>query len=106
MAQIGYTLYCKLVKEQVRAAMGDAPAAQTESNVELGVNAYIPGSYIPEEEQKLDMYRRIEAIQTMDDARPSGTSSMTASARRRTRWKTCWGRRWCGPMPPGRILPA
>ena len=69
MAQIGYTLYCKLVKEQVRAAMGDAPAAQTESNVELGVNAYIPGSYIPEEEQKLDMYRRIEAIQTMDDAR-------------------------------------
>ena len=35
--------------------MGDAPAAQTESNVELGVNAYIPGSYIPEEEQKLDI---------------------------------------------------
>ena len=69
MAQIGYTLYCKLVKEQVRAAMGDEPPEKTEANVELGVNAYIPKEYVPEEEQKLDMYRRIEAIETMDDAR-------------------------------------
>ncbi len=69
MAQIGYSLYCKYVKEQVHEAMGDSISEEAESTVELMVNAYIPSWYIREEEQKLDMYRRVQAASTLEEAK-------------------------------------
>jgi len=70
MAQIGYSLYCKLVKEQVQEVMGmPPPEEEGETTVEMAVNAYIPSGYIPEEEQKLDMYRRVQAVSTLEEAR-------------------------------------
>ncbi|MBQ9942269.1 MAG: transcription-repair coupling factor [Christensenellaceae bacterium] len=62
MAQVGYSLYCKLVKEQVETAMGRPPREEKDCTVELGLNAFIPTGYIGEEAQRLDIYRQIQAV--------------------------------------------
>ena len=68
MAQIGYSLYCKLVKDEVSALNNTLPV-EIETSVELGMNAYIPSGYVAEEAQKIDMYRRIGAVKNLDDAK-------------------------------------
>ena len=68
MAQIGYSLYCKLVKDEVSALNSTLPV-EIETSVELGMNAYIPMSYVSEEAQKIDMYRRIGAVKNLEEAK-------------------------------------
>ena len=68
MAQIGYSLYCKLVKDEVSALNSTLPV-EIETSVELGMNAYIPMSYVAEEAQKIDMYRRIGAVKDLEEAK-------------------------------------
>lgn len=69
MAQIGYGLYCKLVREHVSSAMGAPVRSKIDSSIELGISAFIPGSYIPDEALKIDMYRRISGIQNSREAK-------------------------------------
>ena len=68
MAQIGYSLYCKLVREEV-ASLNAKQVEDTETTVEFGVSAFIPASYVSDEGQKIDMYRRIAAINTLEEAK-------------------------------------
>lgn len=64
MITIGYELYVKLVDEAVRALKGEAPLRDKEdTSVEIKVNAYIPGSYIPDEMMKLQMYKKIADVE-------------------------------------------
>ena len=69
MAQIGYDLYCKLVKREISEAMGKSLEEDRECAVELGVSAYIPSEYISNEMLKLDMYRRVASINSLDRAK-------------------------------------
>ena len=68
MAQIGYSLYCKLVKDEVSALNHTLPV-EIETTVELGMNAFIPSSYVADEAQKIDMYRRIGGVKNLDEAK-------------------------------------
>ena len=36
--------------------------------MDLTINAFIPASYIPEEGQKLELYKRIAGIENQDEA--------------------------------------
>lgn len=70
MAQVGYDLYCKLIKETVLEAQGKTEAVPLETSVDLKIDAYIDSSYIKNEVQKLNAYKRIAAIGSkaeMDD---------------------------------------
>ncbi len=68
MAAVGYDLYCKLLNESVRSLTGQADDREGfETTIDLDVNAYIPDSYIRNEEQKLDIYKRIAAIASEED---------------------------------------
>ena len=64
MEAVGYDLYCKMLNEAVKNLKGipTAPADFTTS-VDLDVDAFIPGSYIVNEVQKLDIYKRIAGIE-------------------------------------------
>ena len=64
MEAVGYELYSTLLNEAVNRAKGAAPAETFETDLELGVDAYIPDSYISDEVVKLDIYKRIAAIGT------------------------------------------
>ncbi len=68
MEAVGYDLYCKMLNEAVRHAKGDASAEDFETSIDIDIDAYIPPSYIPNEYQKLDIYKRVAGIETQEEA--------------------------------------
>ena len=70
MAAVGYDLYCKMLNEAVKELKGEKEEDQFTTTMDLNLDAFIPESYIKNEYQKLDIYKRIAAITTeeeMDD---------------------------------------
>ena len=70
MEAVGYDLYCKMLNEAVKHLKGELEEDPYTTTVDLNVDAFIPASYIPNEYQKLDIYKRIASIENeeeMDD---------------------------------------
>ena len=70
MAAVGYDLYCKMLNEAVSQLKGEKEEADYATTIDLDIDAFIPESYIKNEYQKLDIYKRIATIETeeeMDD---------------------------------------
>ena len=70
MEAVGYDLYCKMLHEAVKLLKGELEDEPYTTTVDLNVDAFIPASYIPNEYQKLDIYKRIASIENeeeMDD---------------------------------------
>ena len=69
MQAIGYDLYCKMLHEAVNEAKGGQPVADKfNTSVDISTDAFIPVSYIANEYQKLDIYKRIAGIETIDES--------------------------------------
>lgn len=71
MASVGYSLYCKMMRQAISAAKGKRTAAdeELETAVDLSLPAYIPDTYIAEEAHKLDMYKAISRVGTPRDVK-------------------------------------
>ena len=67
MEAVGYDLYCKMLNEAVKHLKGELPEEVYATTVDINIDAYIPNSYIPNEYQKLDIYKRIAAIETEEE---------------------------------------
>ncbi len=67
MEAVGYDLYCKMLNEAVKSAKGLVQEEPFETSVDVKLDAYIPVSYIPNEYQKLDIYKRIAGIETPEE---------------------------------------
>ncbi|MBQ2558393.1 MAG: transcription-repair coupling factor, partial [Lachnospiraceae bacterium] len=68
IASVGYDLYCKMLNEAIRAMKGDEPEREDfETQIDAELDAYIPATYIRNEIQKLDMYKRIASISSAED---------------------------------------
>ena len=67
MNAVGYDLYCKMLNEAVKEAKGIHTMEDFETSIDLNVDAYIPDSYISNEFQKLDIYKRIAGIEIQQD---------------------------------------
>lgn len=63
MESVGYDLYCKMLNEAVKQEKGELDVDIFDTSIDLNVDAYIPDSYISNEYQKLDVYKRIAAIE-------------------------------------------
>ncbi|MCR4763590.1 MAG: transcription-repair coupling factor [Lachnospiraceae bacterium] len=65
--EIGYDLYCKLLSQAVREKKEDAGEPDRLSmfttSVDLTADAFIPAEYILNEEQKLEVYKRIASVE-------------------------------------------
>lgn len=68
MEAVGYDLYCKMLNDAVKQAKGDCAAEDFETSIDIDIDAYIPPSYIPNEYQKLDIYKRVAGIETQEEA--------------------------------------
>ena len=68
MEAVGYDLYCKMLNEAVKHLKGEGDDGDFSTTVELEVDAYIPGSYIVNEQQKLDIYKRIAGVETESES--------------------------------------
>ena len=70
MEAVGYDLYCKMLNEAVKHLKGELEEEPYVTTIDLNVDAFIPSGYIPNEYQKLDIYKRIASIENeeeMDD---------------------------------------
>ena len=68
MEAVGYDLYCKMLNEAVKHLKGEMEEEETfTTTMDLNVDAFIPASYIPNEYQKLDVYKRIAAIESREE---------------------------------------
>ena len=69
MEAVGYDLYCKMLNQAVKALKGgESQEDSFETTVECDISAYIPSYYIKNEYQKLDIYKRISAIETQEES--------------------------------------
>ncbi|MCI9376355.1 MAG: transcription-repair coupling factor [Oscillibacter sp.] len=68
LMSVGYDLYLKLLEEAVLEERGEAKKIETECSADLTVNANIPERYVSSPEQRMDLYRRIAAIRSSEDA--------------------------------------
>jgi transcription-repair coupling factor (superfamily II helicase) len=89
MAAVGFDLYTRMLAEAVeveKAALEGRMAriARTQAKIDLPVDAYLPDDYVPEEPQKLELYRRLGRV-----ASDVGLTEVRAELRDRY-----------GPLPP------
>ncbi len=59
IAVVGYELYCQLLEQSVRKLQGKDPISRRDVHVELGIEAYVPRSYISADRQRMELYRRM-----------------------------------------------
>ncbi len=68
MMSVGYDMYLQLLEDAVLEEQGGKKAVATECAADLTVNANIPDRYVPSAEQRMDLYRRIAAIRSQENA--------------------------------------
>ena len=61
---VGFELYTQMLDRAVREMKGEAAADEAETQLNLGLNIRIPVDYIPEENQRLRMYKRVAGVET------------------------------------------
>ncbi|MBO4913860.1 MAG: transcription-repair coupling factor, partial [Oscillospiraceae bacterium] len=69
MMTVGYDMYLQLLEEAILEERGEKKPRRSDTTADLTVSANLPESYIPSPEQRLDVYRRIAALQTQEDSR-------------------------------------
>jgi transcription-repair coupling factor (superfamily II helicase) len=61
---IGFELYTQMLDRAIREMKGEVGAEEAETQLNLGLNIRIPADYIPEENQRLRMYKRVAGVET------------------------------------------
>ena len=68
IASIGFDLYSKLIEDTVREIKGQEVASNPiEPEINLQVKGYIPKDYIPDLNQRLEVYRRLQLFDTLGE---------------------------------------
>jgi transcription-repair coupling factor (superfamily II helicase) len=65
IAAVGFDLYSRLLEEAIREARGEQTSQKIETTIELPVEAYIPDTYIPDTNQKVEIYKRIAGLASL-----------------------------------------
>ena len=61
---IGFEMYTSMLERTVRELKGEVEAEEAEIQLNLGLNIRIPNEYIPQENQRLRMYKRVAGVET------------------------------------------
>ena len=75
LAAVGYDMYCRLMEETLAEVQGRRETRDLETRVDLRVDAFLGTDYIPEEKQRMEMYKRIASIVT-DEERADVTDEL------------------------------
>ncbi|MEF2838353.1 MAG: transcription-repair coupling factor [Oscillospiraceae bacterium] len=67
MMSVGYDMYLKLLDEAVLEEQGQAPK-MPDCTADLNVTANVDKTYVSRGEERMDLYRRMAAVRTQEDA--------------------------------------
>ena len=66
---VGFDLYVQLLDEAIRELKGEkAPPEAQPVSIDIAQDAFIPDTYVADPRQKIDLYKKIVAIESIDDA--------------------------------------
>lgn len=68
MENVGYDMYLKLLNEAVLEEQGKEKEIPVTCTLDLFINAYIPEKYIKSGETRIEIYKKIAAVQNEEDA--------------------------------------
>lgn len=64
---VGFDMYSQMLSEAVARKQGkNIQDQKTSVEIDLGIDAYLPTSYISDERQKIEIYKRIRQLENMD----------------------------------------
>jgi len=58
---VGFDLYCRLLEHTVEELRGQKPAEEVATSINLNLDIRIPEDYVPDQSQRLRMYKRISS---------------------------------------------
>jgi len=67
IANIGYKLYLKMLNKAIQKAKGEKPEERKEAEVSPLGSFYIPKDYISEEDERIELYRRISSAENLEE---------------------------------------
>ncbi|MBE6632506.1 MAG: transcription-repair coupling factor [Ruminococcaceae bacterium] len=67
IASVGYDMYMRLLNEAILEEKGEIKEKACECSLDINCDAYIPEKYIKNAPQRIDAYKKISLIRTLDD---------------------------------------
>ncbi len=65
---VGYEMFCQLLKSAVRRARNEpSPPPSKDVSINLNLDSYLPREYVPEEDQKLEVYRKLSRCSSIEE---------------------------------------
>ncbi len=65
--EVGFELYCQMLEDAVKKLKGEKPSALFRTGVFIKSDFYIPETYISDERQKIEFYKRFEACENLTE---------------------------------------
>ncbi len=65
--EVGFDLYCRLLDETVKELKGEKVDRLPEVKMELDLDIYIPQVYVPDSQQRVDLYRKLSEAKSVED---------------------------------------
>ncbi len=66
ITSVGYELYCRLLDNAVRQLKNEPVREPFHVGVDLPVSAFLPGSYVPSMKQKIEIYRKLSQVESLE----------------------------------------
>ncbi len=63
LSTVGYDMYVKLIEQAVGEAQGIEQTPELDTRVELSIDAFLPQDYVPREQLRVEVYKRIAMIE-------------------------------------------
>lgn len=64
---VGFDLYSQMLTEAVQRKQGkNTQSEKTAVEIDLGIDAYLPPTYLSDERQKIEIYKRIRELETVE----------------------------------------
>jgi transcription-repair coupling factor (superfamily II helicase) len=67
IAAVGYEMYCQLLEEATRQLKDEPNPTKPEALVEIDVAAFIPKTYVQNDRQRMDLYRRLTRCTSIEE---------------------------------------
>ena len=87
---LGIDLYLKMLEQTVEELKGGPAKIEVRTSLNLGLDIKIPDPYIPDENQRLRMYKRISSVATPTERAEMEAELADRSALFPRRFRTCW----------------
>jgi transcription-repair coupling factor (superfamily II helicase) len=64
---VGYDLYSQMLSEAVKKKQGKQIKRRSDSEISLGIEGFLPSSYIEDEQQKIEFYKRLRLADSHEE---------------------------------------